>query len=183
MKHLKERIVQKIHECLDIAHKRWPGETFKFPNVRFDKKGVVAGTANGSKWELNFNMTLCAENEETFIARTVPHEVAHLIDMQVYDMNSPRYDRFGNRKKRQPHGENWKRVMAVLGADSSRCHKYDVTNARQTRRKTNKFAYKCEGCGHVVTMGAVRHNKVQSGLATYNHKGCRNTPLKFIKRI
>jgi len=178
MKHLKELIVQKVHECFDKARARWPGETFKFPNIRFDKRGNVAGTANGGKWELNFNMVLCAENVEDFIAQVVPHEVAHLLDHQVYDMNAPRYDRFGKRKRRQPHGANWARCMAVLGVPAKRCHNYDTSNAKV--RKTTVYKYKCTKCEHVLEMGAKRHNKQQNGKANYWHVGCNKAPIVYV---
>jgi len=179
MKHLKETIVAKVHECLDKAHTHWPHETFKFPNIRFDKRGQVAGTANGSKWELNFNMVLCEENTKHFIAQTVPHEVAHLLDHQVYDSHAPRYDRMGRRMKRASHGVNWKRCMKVLGVPAIRCHDYDVTNAKVRKSKT--FKYECSGCRTVLELGAVRHKKQQSGQRSYSHTGCRGAKLQLIK--
>lgn len=184
MKHLKELIVAKVHECLDKAHARWPHETFRFPNVRFDKRGTVAGTANSAKWELNFNMVLCAENTEHFVAQTVPHEVAHLLDHQVYDSHAPRYDRLGRRKRRQPHGPNWKRCMAVLGVPADRCHDYDVSNAKVKRRKQKSYEYECTcGCGTRATMGAVRHNKQLTGRANYKLSGHGGAAIKFIREV
>jgi len=169
---------QRVKECFAIAEKRY-NRTFKSPTIRFDKRGRVAGTANGGKWELNFNETLLNENLEHFIKQTVGHEVAHLIDHDVYDSHAPRFCAMtGRRKKRASHGENWKRVMRVLGLDPKRCHSYDTTNSRQTRRKQDTFEYKCTGCEKVFPMGKIRHNKQQSGKASYRH--CRGSKLLYV---
>jgi len=176
----KTLVIEKIKECFAIAQRRWPGETFRFPTVRFDKRGTTAGTANGIKWELNFNMILLNENVEHFIAQTVPHEVAHLIDHQIYDSHAPRYDHIGRRKKRSVHGRTWKMIMTILGVPADRCHNMDVSNARAARRKTEKFDYKCTGCNTVLSMGKIRHNKQQAGKVNYKHNGCRGASLIFI---
>ena len=175
----KTLVINRVKECFAIAEARF-NTTFRMPNIRFDKRGTTAGTANGGKWELNFNMVLLNENVEHFVKQTVAHEVAHLIDHQVFDMNAPRFDIYGRRKKRAPHGANWKRCMFVLGVPADRCHNMDVSNAKVTRRKSAKFQYKCSGCGTVMEMGTVRHNNMQSGKRTYHHKGCRSASLIFI---
>jgi SprT protein len=177
----KTLVIERVKECLDIAKQQWPYAVFEMPTIRFDKRGRVAGTANGHRWELNFNMVLLNENVEDFVKHVVAHEVAHLIDHQVYDLNAPRYDRYGRRKKRQPHGPNWKSIMGVLGVPAERCHKYDTSNARQTSRKRKQFAYECTGCGQTLTMSSVRHNKQQSGKASYSHVGCgKHNKLVYI---
>lgn len=173
-------VINRIEECFTMAQQRWPGETFRKPRVRFDKRGTTAGTANGSKWELNFNETLLNENVDHFVKQTVAHEVAHLIDHQVYDSHAPRYDRLGRRKKRSVHGRTWKMVMMALGVPADRCHNYDVSNAKQTRRKSETFNYKCTGCETVLPMGKIRHNNMQSGKRTYHHNGCRGASLIFV---
>lgn len=174
----RQLVIERVKECLVIAARRWPHETFRFPSIIFKKRGTTAGTANGSKWQLNFNEILLNENLEHFVKQTVAHEVAHLIDHQVYDSHAPRFDRNGRRKKRQPHGPNWKRVMAVLGVPADRCHDMDVSNARVTRRKTETFDYHCSGCNKTLPMGKIRHNKQQSGKANYTH--CRGHKLTFV---
>ena len=125
----KTLVTNRVKECFNIAAARF-NTTFRWPNIRFDKRGTTAGIANGTKWELNFNMVLLNENVEHFIEQTVAHEVAHLIDHQVYDSHTPRFDRSGRRKKRTPHGRNWKNIMMVLGVPADRCHDMDVSNAK-----------------------------------------------------
>ncbi len=171
--------MERIKECITIAEKHFD-QTFDIPNVRFDKRGRVAGTANYTKWELNFNMTLLSENVDAFIHRTVAHEIAHLIDHVINNSLATSFDSRGRRKKREPHGANWKRVMAVLGVESSRCHSYDTTNSRQTRRKSATYDYKCTGCNTVMAMGAIRHGKMQKGTAKYSHISCRGSSLVYV---
>jgi SprT protein len=175
----KTLVINRVKECFAIAEARF-NTAFRMPNIRFDKRGTTAGTANGGKWELNFNMVLLNENVEHFVKQTVAHEVAHLIDHQVFEMNAPRFDRNGRRKKRAPHGENWKRCMFVLGVPAERCHSMDTSNAAQKRRKSKKFQYKCTGCETVIEMSTIRHNKQQTGKANYSHIGCRGYKLVHI---
>ena len=173
----KTLVMNRIDECFAMAEQRY-NQTFRKPNVRFDKRGTTAGTANYVKWELNFNMVLLNENVEHFVHQTVAHEVAHLVDHQVNGSLTRRFDSRGRRVKRQPHGPNWKRVMIALGVSPDRCHEMDTTNARVTRRKTETFDYHCSGCNKTLPMGKIRHNKQQSGKASYSH--CRGHKLTFV---
>lgn len=173
----KTLVMNRIDECFAMAEQYF-NTTFRKPRVRFDKRGTTAGTANSAKWELNFNMVLLNENVEHFVKQTVAHEVAHLVDHQVFDSHALRFDSRGRRKKRQPHGPNWKRVMMILGVPAKRCHNMDVSNARVARRKTETFDYHCSGCNKTLPMGKIRHNKQQSGKASYSH--CRGHKLTFV---
>jgi len=167
---------QRVEECFAIAEERF-NRPFAMPTIRFDKRGTVGGTAHYSKWELDFNEVLLNENLDHFVKQTVAHEVAHLVDHAVYDSLSVKFCSYtGKRKKRQPHGRNWKRVMAVLGVPADRCHSYDVTNSQQ--RKSNTFDYKCLGCGKVLSMGKIRHNRQQTGQQSYSH--CRGNKLEYV---
>ena len=48
--------------------------------VDFTVKGKTAGVFRYPEKSIGFNEILAAQNFEDFIARTVPHEVAHYID-------------------------------------------------------------------------------------------------------
>ena len=161
-------------ECFDIAAKRF-GQSFPMPTVVFKKRGTTAGTAAYRSWTLDFNEQIMDDNTEEFIRQTVAHECAHLIDQQVYNSLTPKYDSWGRRKKRQPHGPNWKRCMAVLGVPADRTHSMDVSNAA---RKSVSFQYHCKGCGKTLPLGKIRHNKQRTGKANYSH--CRGHSLTFV---
>ena len=103
--------------------------------------------------------------------------MAHLIDGKVNPAGheggatADRHGRF-RRIKRDIHGESWKNVMRVVGAEASRTHSYDTSNS--TVRTKAKFIYKCVEHGAEMHLGAKRHKKHQSGI-TYHlsgHKGC-----------
>lgn len=164
-KHIQDRVNAKLQECLEIAEQRF-GRKFKFPKVRYDKRGTTAGTAHFRDWAVNFNAILLVENEDAFIARTVPHELAHLIDYKVHPENF----RCGYGRKRSVHGPTWKRIMMMFGADPSRCHSYDVSKAK-VKEKT-KHQYECKTCKSIMTVGPVRHRKIQRGVAQYRLRGC-----------
>jgi len=161
---LEQLVYDKLDECMKIAETKF-ARNFKMPSVMFDKRGTVAGTANSTTNTVNFNRVLLEENGADFVARTVPHELAHLIDHAVH--NTHDRSRYG---KRSVHGRTWKNIMRLFGAPESRCHSYDTENAR-TKTK-NKFNYKCS-CGAVLTLGPVRHRRHQErvarGGAGYSH--------------
>lgn len=121
------------------------------PNITFYKKGRAAGRAYYRENRVAFNEVLFSENQSSFIERTIPHELAHLVSVGVY-----------GEKRGGGHGKAWKHVMGnVFKCDPSRCHEYDMSNAYA--RKT--FPYICD-CGPTV-LTSVRHNRVQKGVVYY----------------
>lgn len=156
---IKERVHQKIAECIQLANARF-GQTFNMPIVQFTVRGTRGGYCQGVY--VNFNPVLLRENTETFIATTVPHEVAHYIQRLEYP-------------KSKSHGQEWKYIMRVFRVEPKRCHNYDVSNARVRRRwkmqgvpaycgcrvhsitlrKANKVhAYRCKFCKVTLTLNA-----------------------------
>ena len=77
--------------------------------------------------------------------------------------------------KRTVHGYDFKFIMErVLGVDdSTRCHSYDVTNARVKKRGQAKHEWKCTTCSATMELGPKRHKK-QLGTDSYRprNKGC-----------
>lgn len=173
---VKARVEAKLRECIAIAEDRF-GIVFKYPTVLYTKRGRVAGTANYIKWEVNFNSVLLMENLEDFIARTVPHEMAHLVDYQMHPENFEvglTYDRRGRlrREKRDAHGRTWKNIMVMFGADPSRCHSYDTSNSKVHKRTAAKHLYVCKTCQAEMKLGPQRHRKMTMGMTRYWNRGC-----------
>ena len=141
--------------------------TFKRPRVVFLKTGTTAGTADSRKWILDFNESIFNIQLDAFLARTVPHEVAHLVDYKVN--NGHERTRTG---RRRVHGNNWKNVMRVLQVkDATRCHSYDTDNVkRRTRKQSSTVNYCCEDCKATVPLGIIRHRKVVSSGVIYSHR-------------
>lgn len=118
--------------------------------IRFDLKGRSAGQVRrqaGAVWTIRYNPLLLARHGEDFLARTLPHEVAHVM---AFRLHGPRIS---------PHGVEWRELMRFFGADPSRCHDFDVSDLGV--RTLNRYHYRC-GCGtHQLT--SIRHRRIQRG--------------------
>lgn len=143
---LVERVETKILETYLRAQTIF-NRTFPLPKVTYEDKGRIAGYANFYEGKLNFSPTLLTDNVETFIAQTVPHEVAHLVTRAMY----PRC---------MSHGREWKFVMRQLGARPDRCHSYDTSKVSK-KRVTKRWKYRC-GC-RTMELSTVIHNKIRRG--------------------
>jgi len=127
--------------------------------IRFDLRGQSAGMVRfqkGKRPVVRYNMQLFSENHETFIARTVPHEVAHIVARTLFGAGI------------RPHGEEWRAVMAFFGSKATRCHEFDVS--RSVSRRMHRFRYRCDCREHQLT--SIRHNRVLAG-QTYQCQVCR----------
>jgi SprT protein len=137
--------------------------------IRFDLRGTAAGQVRlhrNRTLEIRYNLQLLADNREEFIARTVPHEVAHVIA----------YCAFGRRIK--PHGKEWKSVMGLFNADTRRCHSYPVSTVR--RRQITRYRYVC-GC-RTHQLSAIRHNRISRGQTSYSCIHCNQTLQPAVKQ-
>lgn len=175
---VKARVKAKLEESIALAEAHY-GTTFKMPTILYTKRGRVAGVANYIQYEVNFNPVLLMENVESFIARTVPHEMAHLIDHKLHPENFQtdiRVDQYGRikRTKRDIHGRTFKAIMGVLGADNSRCHSYDTTRSAVRQAGKSKHLYTCNTCGSVMKLGPIRHKKMQAGSSRYWMRSCKH---------
>jgi SprT protein len=113
------------------------------PVVSLDLRGVCAGRASSEViW---YNPTIALANLEKFITRTVPHEVAHVVDRRLNGSSS--------------HGPRWKKIMKDFGVPAARCHSYSkgVVKTRELKR----FAYRCECRTHSLT--SILHNRMCRG--------------------
>lgn len=160
-KSLQSDVEFKIQDGLNRAREYF-GREFEFPSISYNLSGKTAGTATYQKNHIRLNATLLKENAEDFIARTVPHELAHLITWQVYWNDWS----FNNGRRIQHHGSHWKQVCTIIGMeDVTRCHSYDVSNSG---RKSEQFVWGCDVCGDLMSVSRVKHNKMLGG--HYHHK-------------
>ena len=160
---LRQRVIDRVTADLATANNHF-GIALQMPKIVYEKRGTTAGTACPGTWTIDLNAVLFTENVEAFLSRTVPHELAHLIHSKIEP--SAHYG-----QKREIHGHGWQRVMAVLGADSSRCHSYDTTNSRQQKTVT-RFHHECTVCGQTVEVGAKHHRSIQQGISNIYHTTC-----------
>lgn len=160
---MREKIIEKVRELCLLAD-------VPFVEPTFELKGKVAGqfAYKGSSCGLRFNMIFATNHPDEYMARTVPHEVAHYVR---YVRNGYKHDVLSN-GKRDIHGAKWRAVMRELGAsDSTRCHSYDTSVIAS--RKYRKFSYSCDN-DHAYELTTIRHNRVQRGQTTYFCRECRS---------
>lgn len=175
---LQQRVNNKIAACLQVANQKF-NRNFPMPKVAYDCRGLKAGVAKLQRYSVHFNPVFLKENVEDMIENTVPHELAHLIDWEVYQKQNHYGFGFGRRRRMSAHGHTWKSIMHLFGANPERCHSYDAANAQE--RVKNKFHYKCEGCGKDCFVGPVVHRKMANGVV-YRTKCCRK-PLVFQAKL
>lgn len=162
----EERVAVKIAEVLATARRLWPDLDLPVPSVRYDCRGARAGAARAHEWTVRFNRALLERHTEQFLARTVPHELAHLIVARLTK---------GAAYRVKHHGPEWRHVMRRLGAeDARRCHDYDITGLVRRQRR---FTYVCRN-GHRHEVATVSHNRIRRHGAI-----CRlcNTPVLLVQ--
>lgn len=135
------------------------------PHLSLNMKGHTAGRAHWTSNSIVLNGILFNENKDKFLARTIPHEVAHLVAYKKYSTpyRSPK-----------PHGQEWKHVMRVFGCEESRCHSYDTTNSAQQVRQ--RYELKCKGCGKTYQITSILVNRIRNANRKYSCNLCR-TPI------
>lgn len=165
---IKKRVAARVAECCAIASKHY-GMHIDMPQITYTTRGTTAGKAYYHAHRVDFNARLLIENVEDFMIDTIPHEVAHLVDILVHGFT------YRGAKVSQ-HGPTWKSVMRVLGADPQRCHNYDVSNVKVKRKS---YKYQCTKCGATVELGPKRHANVKRKMLMYRHAKCGGT-LDFL---
>lgn len=128
---LKKKVDAKVKECLKIAEKEYK-QKFEMPEIRYNIKNTRGGMAYHADWLIRLNLILLVENEEHFLATTVPHEVAHLINRKVNKVPE-------GKKRLMPHGKEWKAVMDLLKVPPKVTHNYDCSSIERVgKRKGGK---------------------------------------------
>jgi SprT protein len=144
---LKRKVNEKINQCLDIYQDTY-GERPDFPEVDYNLKGTRAGTALRHTNKITLNKELLIKYKDSFINRTVVHEMAHRLTWYYKKDKTERY---------KPHGYEWKVMMNLLGVNKpERCHSYDVSPSRLQRR----FAYTCNCENRIHAISLTKHNRI-----------------------
>lgn len=140
---VENKVLETYLKAQDIFKK-----SFELPRLDFETlRTGTAGQAFPHKNLIKFNPILLSENVDSFIERTVPHEVAHLLTKLLYPL------------AKQHHGPEWRYVMQMLGIQGdnlTRCHDYDVTN---TRKNKKSYEYVCD-CS-TFKLSLTRHRRIQ----------------------
>ncbi len=163
---VKDRALQIVTTCVAKAEAHFK-RTYEPIQIYFDCRGRRGGFARGSR-EVHFNPVLLMENLDEYYNQVIPHEVAHCIDSangRDTITQSAWYVMSGVRKKREVHGDNWKRIMRLFGCKPDRCHQMDTANAAV--RIKAKFEYKCKNCDKSYFVSSVLHNRMRAGSQRY----------------
>lgn len=137
------------------------------PAIRFDLRGKTAGqvrSADGHVWTIRYNPHFLKRHPEEFLARTVPHETAHVVAFGLFGPRVP------------PHGREWQAIMGLFGASPERCHSYDVEGLQT--RQLRRYEYRCACRTHKLT--SIRHNRIGSG-QVYLCRQC-GAPLERVRQ-
>jgi SprT protein len=158
----QEQIISATEACLYQASLKLEYSFDPIPVV-FDLKGRAAGMykVNKSRRVIRFNPYIFAKYFSENLATTVPHEVAHYLVDVLYSMRST-----------QPHGKEWKSMMAIFGADASVTCNFDL--AGLPTRHYQRFDYSCSCRTHELTR--IRHNRVLKG-TRYHCRRCKQELL------
>jgi len=160
-----DRAIAETRKYIDKANQLY-NLSMAYPKVSFDVRGCTAGYALPMTNHIQYNMTLLVENIDKFLARTVPHEVAHIVA----------FVRNGCRRVKS-HGYEWRNIMYDFGVqDVTRCHSYAVTNVREVGKG---FIYAC-GCRE-YNFTIIRHRRAQKALITGGAYKCGLCKSKLVK--
>ncbi|MDO6693670.1 SprT family zinc-dependent metalloprotease [Aliiglaciecola sp. 3_MG-2023] len=153
------RIQRRLIECIQMAD-RYFNQTFVAPQLLFNQRGNIAGTAHLQKNIIKLNATLLKDNFEEFMQTVLPHEVAHIVAFQRF-----------NRVK--PHGIEWQSIMHnVFNLPPRVRHKMDTT-----KTQGKMFDYQCK-CG-TVKLTVRRHNKVVNKQQIYCCRKCQQQLIQI----
>ena len=111
-----------VRLCWNKAIKKYPNMFGKpVPKISLNNRfKTTAGMAYYDTNEIKLSTELFAEHTEHFVADTIPHEVAHIVDWIVFG-------EWG-------HGPTWKRVMReCYNLEPARLH--NMTNSKHEARK------------------------------------------------
>ncbi len=146
------RYIRLAEELLD--------RRFDLIPVVFDLGGRTAGMFKACKAEclIRFNPWIFAKYFPENLRDTVPHEVAHYIVHELYDLH-----------RVKPHGPEWRALMEAFDANPDVTFRLDLDGIPQRRQRTH--AYHCRCRTHAVS--STRHNRARAGRGSYCCRYCR----------
>ncbi|MBY5956602.1 SprT-like domain-containing protein [Membranicola marinus] len=145
----RTEFIARVRACQAKARELYPD--FKLADeelpIVFVWSGRVAGMAKRRKevYNLEFNIEAIHRDRTEMLENTIPHEMAHIVDMYLHGGKSS-------------HGPRWQSIIRALGGSPQRTHDIPLTKARRSR----KYLYEAS-CGSTVEVGPRHHKSVQRG--------------------
>lgn len=122
---LKQKITEDTETWMRLACEKFCVDYVPV-QVEFNIRGAgLAGQAWLSKRKIRYNIFIAYDNQDEFIARTIPHEVLHIVDGLIHGYT-------------HGHGKVWKEMMQRCGLDSTRCHSYKTYMVKERREQHKK---------------------------------------------
>lgn len=155
----KMEFVGLVRACFEKALREIDGYTLSQWDVPivFYAKGRTAGHAKWDKragkliFNIEFNIDAIAKDWDHLTRETIPHEIAHIVDVFIHDGKS------------NHHNAVWKRYARRLGCKGDRCHSINTERARKkSTRKRRRIQYVTD-CGTEIWLTMNIHNKIQRG--------------------
>lgn len=162
----EERIAAAVESFLDVAYFKEvsiPGNySIRTVKVLRTTAGDVRSRDDSSgdrHYRIRFNWFIARDQIEEFIARTVPHELAHMLAEHRYGFDV------------QPHGKEWDDMCVVLtGSTQARQHEYNVPDF--ARRRQRRFDYRCACTDNQYWLSTTMHNRLQNPSNTQHCRNC-----------
>ena len=144
----KEIVVQRTEHWMSFAEQELDVKLRRIP-IDFDLSGSTAGMYQYSRKmaRIRYNPYLFAKYFDENIEGTIPHEVAHYVVHQLCG-------------RVKPHGDEWREVMALFGADDSVTSSFNLDGIAQ--RQYQRIDYIC-GCQH-HQLTLIRHRRAMRGV-------------------
>lgn len=163
---LVARVEDKIIEGMLLAQRRY-NQSFDLPTVSFDLNGFkTAGLAQLQKWHIKINPRFLESYTKEVLARTVPHEIAHLITFKL----------FPNAK--QFHGPEFRSVCRALGISESTYHSMKLPEYGAIIKQKRPYIYSC-GCQN-FNLTKLLHTRISLGQRRQCSK-CKQE-IHFVKK-
>jgi predicted SprT family Zn-dependent metalloprotease len=99
-----------------------------------DRNPTWGGAANAD-FKIEVNMILFRDNIKDILNTTIPHEIAHLVQHNMFDRRGA---------YTQSHGAEWQEIMKRFGKDPFKCHNMDVTKAKKHYSELKKVKRKAD---------------------------------------
>ena len=150
---IERNAIASVVFWMDTARAAYPDSRLFNPSISFDLKGGTAGIAMSGR-HIRLNKTLLETHYKEMVEETIPHEVAHIVDWQIF-------------KSVDDHGFTWRQIMAHFDKSPDVCH-------TMQNYKDWPYVYQCTDCNEKSAYSKRRHNKCRTGL-TYicGDKGCK----------
>ncbi|MBO77924.1 MAG: hypothetical protein CME17_10870 [Gemmatimonadetes bacterium] len=177
--------MNQTQQCYQMLDAKWRLLRLKYPELP-EQHGIrIEYFANSRKGgyvkQGNFetiwlNSDFLNHHGQDFIDRTVPHELAHIVDQIVNGMAYTRTMR------RVLHGPSWRAIMRDMGCDPKRCHSYDQSASGRIKQL---FVWENEG-GELMPLTPIRHKrmlKCKPGRGYYRREHQHGTVYHFTGRV